>query len=184
MVGDRGHRAPPLNQSSAIVFGGNAGQRPRPGQVPLAVEDWDVAKDVSPLGCPRDRQRRPHGQRVLVGLQLVTAASAATGGGLLTVAPNGSVLHADLSALEGSPFTHWRVPGILLTVLVGGGLFFAGSLQWRDGRHARAVSNLAGLGLVAFEAAELVWIGFQPLEGVFALVGVAMSSLAALDTWP
>ncbi len=40
---------------------------------------------------------------------------------------------------------------------------------------------LAGLGLIAFEAAELAWIGFQPLEGVFALVGAAIFGLAALQ---
>jgi hypothetical protein len=36
----------------------------------------------------------------------------------------------------------------------------------------------AGAGLVCFEAAELAWIGFQPLEAVFAAVGVIVVGLA------
>jgi hypothetical protein len=36
----------------------------------------------------------------------------------------------------------------------------------------------AGAGLVCFEAAELAWLGFQPLEAVFAVVGVAIVMLA------
>ena len=38
---------------------------------------------------------------------------------------------------------------------------------------------LAGFGLVMFEVAELAWIGPQPLEGVFALVGAGVLALAA-----
>lgn len=128
-------------------------------------------------GPPRAGKRR-----LLLALQLVTGACALAGGALLVVAPDGSLLQANASALEGSPFTDWRVPGILLTVLVSGGLLAAGSWQWRNGRHSRAVSILAGLGLVAFEAAELAWIGFQPLEGVFAMVGAAIVGLAALKS--
>jgi hypothetical protein len=33
-------------------------------------------------------------------------------------------------------------------------------------------------GLVCFEAAELSWIGFQPLEAVFVAVGVIVVGLA------
>ena len=36
----------------------------------------------------------------------------------------------------------------------------------------------AGAGLVCFEAAELSWLGFQPLEAVFAVVGVIVVLLA------
>jgi hypothetical protein len=45
-------------------------------------------------------------------------------------------------------------------------------------RHARELSMAAGAGLVCFESAELAWIGFQPLEAVFALVGVTIVGLA------
>jgi hypothetical protein len=35
-------------------------------------------------------------------------------------------------------------------------------------------------GLVCFEAAELGWLGFQPLEAVFAVVGVAVTEIGTV----
>jgi hypothetical protein len=117
-------------------------------------------------------------QRALVALELVTGAAGLAGGGLLAAAPDGSLLRADPAALAGTPFSDWRVPGVLLAGLVGGGFLMAGWWQWRDYRHARELSVIAGAGLICFEAAELAWIGFQPLEGAFAAVGVIVASLA------
>jgi hypothetical protein len=37
---------------------------------------------------------------------------------------------------------------------------------------------LAGAGLVVFEGFELMWIGTQPLEAVFAVVGLTVLVLA------
>jgi hypothetical protein len=65
-----------------------------------------------------------------------------------------------------------------LAVLVGGGFLGAAAWHLRDGAHAREVSLLAGAGLIAFEGTELKWIGFQPLEGVFAGVGLLVIGLA------
>jgi hypothetical protein len=45
-------------------------------------------------------------------------------------------------------------------------------------RYARELSIAAGVWLVCFEAAELGWIGFQPLEAAFAAVGVIIIGLA------
>ena len=119
-------------------------------------------------------------RRVLVGLEVATGAAAVVGGLLLVARPDGSLLQADLAALTGSPFDDWRLPGALLAVLVGVGFLGAGAWQWRRGRHASELSMAAGAGLVLFETVELAWIGAQPLEGVFALVGVAVVLLAVL----
>ncbi len=97
---------------------------------------------------------------------------------LLAVAPDGSLLRADPATLAGSPFSDWRVPGVLLAGLVGGGFLLAGWVQWRIPRYARELSIVAGAGLVCFEAAELAWLGFQPLEAVFAAVGATIVTLA------
>ena len=130
-------------------------------------------------GVAGSRLRRSRKARALVPLEMVTGVAALIGGVLLAVAPDGSLLSADVAALEGSPFTDWRLPGLLLGGFVGGGFLVAGTWQWRKGWHARELSMLAGLGLMTFEVAEVAWIGFQPLEGVFALVGAAVLALAA-----
>ncbi|GAA4744079.1 hypothetical protein GCM10023328_27260 [Modestobacter marinus] len=118
--------------------------------------------------------------RALAGLELGTGAMAVTGGLLLVLAPDGSLLDADPAALAGSPFGDWRWPGVLLTTLVGGGCLLTGIWQWRGSRGAWVLSLAAGTGLVAFEAAELLWLGFQPLELVFAVVGISVATMAVL----
>jgi hypothetical protein len=127
-------------------------------------------------------------QRWLVGLELFTGAAGVAGGGALAARPDGSLLQAKLTALDGSPFRDWRVPGALLAILVGGGFLLSGTAELRRWRHARALSTLAGLGLVVFEGAELAWIGPQPLEALFAAIGIAVAALAmtsdrAPETW-
>ena len=117
-------------------------------------------------------------QRALVALELVTGVAGLVGGVLLAAAPDGSLLRADPATLAGSPFSDWRVPGVLLAGLVGGGFLLAGWWQWRGHRYARELSMAAGVGLVCFEAAELAWLGFQPLEAVFAVVGATIVVLA------
>jgi hypothetical protein len=116
--------------------------------------------------------------RVLIGLELVIGGTAVIGGLLLAVAPDGSLLAADPAALHGSPFADYRLPGVLLASLVGGGYLFSGWWLRRAGHGWRALSVFAGVGLVMFEGAEVLWLGFQPLEAVFAAVGVTVAGLA------
>ena len=151
----------------------------------VAIPMWSLGagggsvKATPSQGVAGSRRRRSRKEYVLVSLEMVTGVAALIGGVLLAVAPDGSLLSADVAALEGSPFTDWRLPGLLLGGFVGGGFLVAGTWQWRKGWHARELSMLAGLGLMTFEVAEVAWIGFQPLEAVFALVGAAVLALAA-----
>jgi|tagenome__1003787_1003787.scaffolds.fasta_scaffold20782974_1 hypothetical protein len=131
---------------------------------------------VTRTGSPIARRPR----RILVGLELFTGATALVGGLLLAIAPDGSLLDADPAALTGSPFPDYRAPGILLAGLVGGGYLLTGFWQARSGFGARALSLLAGVGLVVFEGSELLWLGFQPLEAVLAVVGATVAALAVL----
>jgi hypothetical protein len=117
-------------------------------------------------------------ERALVRVELATGAMALLGGGLLAARPDGSPLQAKLSALSGSPFPDYRMPGLLLAVLVGGGFVGTGIWQATRSPFARELSIVAGAGIVVFEGAELMWLGFQPLEAVFAAVGVTVLALA------
>jgi hypothetical protein len=77
---------------------------------------------------------------------MATGVAALIGGVLLAAAPDGSLLSADVAALEGSPFTDWRLPGLLLGGLVGGGFLVAGTWQWRNGWHARELNRPGNCG--------------------------------------
>jgi hypothetical protein len=137
------------------------------------------AKTMQPTAMrPRRQRSYPSRRRTLIALEMMTGAAGLAGGVLLAAVPDGSLLHADLGALAGTPFSDWRVPGVLLAALVGGGLLLTGWWQWRDHPYARELSIFAGIGLIAFEVAELAWIGFQPLQVLFTLVGLAIIGLA------
>jgi hypothetical protein len=135
---------------------------------------------ISPAaGIQRPKKPKPGRARwALIILELATGTAAVVGGTLLIAAPDGSLLRADPSVLAGTTFTNWRVPGLLLATLVGGGYLLAGGSHWGNWRHARELSIFAGAGLMTFEAAELAWLGFQPLEAICAGIGLAVIALA------
>lgn len=60
--------------------------------------------------------RWPRHPRRVVAVAGTTAVFAVVGGVLLMVAPDGSLLQAAPAALAHSPFSTWRVPGLLLLV--------------------------------------------------------------------
>ena len=136
----------------------------------VAAHEGDSMHGVAPRAGRR---------RLLIGLESGTATAAVVGGLLLAARPDGALLQAPLAALAASPFPDWRLPGLLLATLVGGGFAAAGTWEWRRGRHARELSVLAGFGLVCFELAELAWIGSHPLQALLSLVGVTVCVLAA-----
>src|SRR5919199_3149432 len=80
--------------------------------------------------------RRRRSEVALVGVETFTGVTGLAGGLLLAIRPDGSLLQARMSALAGSPFSDWRLPGLLLASLVGGGFLGAACWQWRGGPGA------------------------------------------------
>jgi hypothetical protein len=123
--------------------------------------------------CARSRTRTG-----LLTLEVITSVTALAGGALLALFPDGTLLAADPAVLGGSPFEDWRIPGVSLGLLVGGGFALTAGAVWARTRWARPLSVAAGLGLVLFELVELAWLGFHPLQVVFGVVGVTVVVLA------
>ena len=153
---------------------------------PLGSQDHQDSQDKDKQGsrAKRGRHRQPRqGRRspeelALLGLEFGTAATALSGGILLALRPDGSFLHADPAVLRRTPFTDWRLPGLLLAAGCGGGYLTAGLLQLRRHRAAPLVSAAAGTALIGLEAWEFAFVEFQPLEAMFAVVGAAVVVLA------
>ena len=70
----------------------------------------------TPAGAPR---RRPAGLYLLVALMVLQGLSGGIGGAALVADPSGGLLRMPLTLLEGSPFTSFLVPGLVLLTLLG-----------------------------------------------------------------
>jgi hypothetical protein len=85
----------------------------------------------------------------------------------LTAIAGGVGLLADLNAppvtaLAGSPFSDYTIPGLALLVVVGGTAVIATLLSARKHALAALVSCLAGAVIVVFEFVEVLVIGSPP----------------------
>jgi hypothetical protein len=111
------------------------------------------------------RNRCPALLWVLVALLLVQALGGIAGGAALVKAPDGSNMKMSTSLLDGSPFSDYLIPGLVL-LLVLGVLPLAAAvllLVWpRAGWYAAFV---VGCGLVIWLAVELTIILQKVLRG-------------------
>lgn len=63
--------------------------------------------------------KMPLSVKSLIALQLLLGLGALYGGGLLALAPDGSLLGMPLGLLQHSPFDNFLVPGIILLTFLG-----------------------------------------------------------------
>jgi hypothetical protein len=102
-------------------------------------------------------------------------------GGLgLILDTTGETLNIPLSWLEGSPFTNYLIPGLILFFLLGilpiyiaTGLFGNRFLYWR-------LSLILGIILLIWILVEIIIIGYQPnppLQLVYGILGVLIVAL-------
>ena len=127
-----------------------------------------------------DHERRPAVLWVLFGLLVLQALGGIAGGGALAAKPDGSLLKMPLSYIEGSPFHDYRIPGLLLFLVLG--VFplvvAIGLLQRRPWAWFGAFA--VGCGLIIFEAVEYEVIGYNVQQPIWGSVGalIALTSVA------
>lgn len=128
------------------------------------------------------------GLRVALTVVEGFVALTAIGGGVALVVG----LEADLEAerfgpewLEGTPFRSYLVPGLLLSLAVGGSAAVA-TAATIIGWHGGLLSALAGLVLVRWIVGEVAVIN-QPAptrsEGVYFVAGLLILALAGAFAW-
>jgi hypothetical protein len=114
-------------------------------------------------------------RRSLATLLFIGALSA-VGGGVAILVSGGLGMPA--SMLEGSPFTSFTVPALILIAVVGGTQTLALSLVL--GRRAPALfwSAVAGFGLTIWIMVETIIIqGFSALQAFYFVLGIAELTL-------
>jgi hypothetical protein len=114
-------------------------------------------------------------------VELFVGVGAAFGGGALVAAPSGAFLGIPLEFLEGTPFRSYRIPGIVLFLVVGGGNLGAGVLSLRNHRLAAVASLSAGVALSGWIVTQMILIGYRhPIQVFYLGCGLLTAILALL----
>jgi hypothetical protein len=111
----------------------------------------------------------------LLSILLVVGLMAVACGILLMI--NG--LWMPLSVLATSPFDSFLMPGLVLSVVVGGSLLGSAWLIWRRHRLAPLVSAAAGAILLGWVVVESVLVhDGRPLQGAILVCALAVLTLS------
>lgn len=119
----------------------------------------------------------------VIVLELVLGVGAIGGGLALIVGPRGEVIPLPLSALEGSPFTTYAIPGAILFAVLGVGPLVVGWLSLRGSRSAPVLALAVGGALVIWIIVEIAIVGYSnkpPLQALYLALGVVIAVLGAV----
>jgi hypothetical protein len=115
------------------------------------------------------------------------AVSGLIGGGAFIIKPDGTLIQMPLSLLDGSPFSHYLIPGIILFFLLGvypavlfcalikrpGWKFFNTMNLYKDYHWAWTGSFYTGIMLILWIDFQILFIGYGSIiQTIYALLGV------------
>jgi hypothetical protein len=126
------------------------------------------------------RDARPPNRfaKAAVALEMLLSIGALGGGLVLMIAPRGEIMPLPLSALAGSPFDTYFVPGLILFGVLGLGPLIAAALALRGHRLAPLAAIGTGATLLAWLAVEIAIVGYSnnpPLQPFYLLLGIIIS---------
>jgi hypothetical protein len=116
-----------------------------------------------------------------VVLEVLLSIGALGGGLVLMIAPRGEIMPLPLSALAGSPFDTYFVPGLILFGVLGLGPLLAARIAWLRHPLAPIAAFVVGAGLIIWVAVEMAIIGYSnepPLQAIYGILGVAIVLVA------
>lgn len=115
--------------------------------------------------------------RAAIILELVLGIGAIGGGVALMLGPNGEILPIPPSALAGSPFSNYVVPGMILFSVLGVGPLVAAVLAWRRHPIAPFLAFACGGALLIWLAVQIIVVGYTndpPLQAAYVGLGVVL----------
>lgn len=125
---------------------------------------------------------RPLTLHLLFLLLAFQGLSGLFGGLALTVDPSGSGIGLDVAWLEGSLFGDFRIPGILLLVVLGIGPLVVSVGVLMGTAWSWFASVTTGIALLVWIGVEISMVGYMarpPLQLIYALTGIAILGLTA-----
>jgi hypothetical protein len=118
--------------------------------------------------------------KAAVSLEVFLGVGALGGGGALMLGPRGQIIPLPLSALQGSPFETYFVPGLILFCALGLGPLAAALLAWIRHPLAPIAALGVGLALLIWMAVEIAIVGYSnnpPLQPFYLLLGAAITGV-------
>ena len=116
---------------------------------------------------------------LLIAAALLLALGALPVGLAFVLRPDGSLVGMPRAILDGTPFADFRIPGLLLATVIGGGTLAAALQAWRGAPRAPQVARLAGVLVLGWIAVQVALIGYvSPLQPAVAALGLALVGLA------
>jgi hypothetical protein len=85
---------------------------------------------------------------------------------------NAGGIAPDYAFLEGSPFTSYLVPGLLLAIVIGGLHLLAAFMLGRGSRFGPLAAAVAAFGLLIWIFVQMVFIPFSPLQAIYFVAGL------------
>jgi hypothetical protein len=122
--------------------------------------------------------------RLTIGLEIFLSIGALAGGLALILGPRGEIIPLPTSALAGSPFDSYFVPGVVLFAVLGIGPILAAGLAWRRQPLAPVAAVLTGIALLIWLIVEIAVVGFSsnpPLQPIY--LALALAILASGLRW-
>lgn len=121
---------------------------------------------------------------VLFLLLVLLGFGAVISGWILMLAPDGSIMHMPLSIMQGSPFSSFFIPGLILFLLLGVyplciayGLWEKPAWTWPDAINpfksmhwSWAGSLAAAVIVILWLSVELIWVGYSFLHTTYYVI--------------
>jgi hypothetical protein len=119
--------------------------------------------------------------KAAVMLEVLLSIGALGGGLVLMIAPRGEIMPLPVSALAGSPFDTYFLPGLILFGVLGLGPLVAARLAWLRHPLGPTAAFVVGACLLTWVAVEVAIIGYSnepPLQAIYGILGVAIVLVA------
>jgi hypothetical protein len=125
---------------------------------------------------------RPAALWILLALLVIQGVGGFAGGLSLTLKPDGSIMQMPVSYLDGSPFSDYLIPGLILMLVLGVLPLVAAAGLWTGHRWAWFAAVAVGAGLMIWILVEMTIIPYTWLQPAFGVVGVLIFAVALLKS--
>lgn len=128
-------------------------------------------------------ESRPGRDLLAAGLEVILAIGALGGGMALMLGPRGEVIPLQVSALAGSPFDSYFIPGLILFTVLGVAPLVVALLAWSGSRWSPLATLGVGVALLIWIVVEISMVGYTnspPLQVIYLALGTVIAALGAI----